>query len=366
MKTQPSILVCPMDWGLGHATRVVPIIDRLLERKVRVVLGADNKPLEFLRGRFPQCESVRIPGYQPVYQKKGSLTLKVTSDIPQMLVESRKAHTLLEKIIDDMGIDAVISDNRYELWSDRIPTIFMTHQLKILTQGILSSARPAIQKVLYNFIVKHSEVWVPDFPGDPNLSGELSHVKKLPLKMVLYIGPMSRFENLRNIKPSEEKLDILCIMSGPEPQRSILEEIFVEQAGKTNYKTIILSGKPGETAIVRKGNVEIRPHCGDEEMASLISAAGMVISRSGYTTVMDLATLGKKAIFIPTPGQPEQEYLAKRLKKQGLFYSVSQKDFRLEEALKEAVNYSGLDMQNDYAILDQRLDALIEKIGSKS
>lgn len=366
MKTQPAILVCPMDWGLGHATRVVPIIERLLDRKVRVVLGADNKPLEFLKGRFSQCESVRIPGYQPVYQKKGSLTLKVSSDIPKMLTESRKAHVLLEQIIDDMGINAVISDNRYELWSDRVPTIFMTHQLKILTQGILSSARPAIQKLLYSFIVKHNEVWVPDFQGEPNLSGELSHVKKLPLKMVYYIGPMSRFQKLRNIKPSVEKPDILCVMSGPEPQRSILENMLIEQAGKTNYKTIILSGKPGETAVVRKGNVEVKPHCGDEEMAALIQSAGMVISRSGYTTVMDMGALGKKAVFIPTPGQPEQEYLAKRLKKQGLFYTVSQKDFQLEEALQEAEKYSGLDAQNDYMIIDQRLDVLIEKIIHRS
>jgi uncharacterized protein (TIGR00661 family) len=364
MKKEPAILVCPMDWGLGHATRVVPIIDRLLERNVRVILGADNKPLEFLRGRFPQCEFVKIPGYKPMYQKKGSLALKVTTDIPQMLIESRKAHILLEQIIDDMGIDAVISDNRYELWSERIPTIFMTHQLKIMTQGILTSARTAIQKVIYGFIVRHNEVWVPDFPGEPNLSGELSHVKKLPLKMVLYIGPLSRFENLRTLPPSEEKPDVLCIMSGPEPQRSILENIFAEQAANTTYKTLILSGRPGENSIVQKGNVEIRSHCGDEEMAALIRAAHLVVSRSGYTTIMDMAALGKKAVFIPTPGQPEQEYLARRLKKQGLFYTVSQTDFNLEKAFREVDRYRGLDVQNDYTILDQRLDALIESITS--
>ncbi|MBE0651673.1 MAG: glycosyltransferase [Bacteroidales bacterium] len=365
MSKQPTILVCPMDWGLGHATRVVPIIDRLLERNVRVILGADNKPLEFLRRRFPQCESVKIPGYKPLYQKKGSLALKVTADIPQMLIESRKAHALLEQIIDDMGIDAVISDNRYELWSDRIPTIFMTHQLKILTQGILSSVRPAIQKVLYSFIVKHNEVWVPDFQGEPNLSGELSHVKKLPLKMVLYIGPMSRFQSLREIPLSKDKPDVLCIMSGPEPQRSILEDMFIEQAEKTDYKTTILSGRPGESSVVKKGNVKIRSHSDDEEMVALIRSADLVISRSGYTTIMDLAALGKKAVFIPTPGQPEQEYLAKELKKKGLFYSVSQKDFSLEKAFQEVNKYSGLDVQNDYAVLDQRLDTLIEKIQSR-
>ena len=366
MKSQPTILVCPMDWGLGHATRLVPIIERLLDKKAKVVIGADNKPLEFLQGRFPDCESVRIPGYKPFYQRKGSLALKVILDVPKMLFEARKAHRQLEQIITDLNIDAVISDNRYELWSEHVPTIFMTHQFQILTRGILSYARPVIQKMLYRFIVKHNEVWVPDFQEEPNLSGALSHVKKLPQKMVLYIGPLSRFQKLKDILPSEEKPDILCIMSGPEPQRSILENIFVKQAGETNHKTIILSGKPGETSFVKKGNVEIRPHCEDKEMAALILASKVVISRSGYSTVMDLAALGKNAILIPTPGQPEQEYLAERFKKREQFYSTSQKSFNLEWALRKAEYYKGLISQNDYSILDQRLDALIDKVSNET
>ncbi len=362
MKSQSTILVCPMDWGLGHATRLVPVIHKLLERNVKVIIGADNKPLEFLKGRFPQCESVRIPGYRPVYQRRGPLVLKVLMDIPRMLFAAHKAHKLLDQIVYEMDIDAVISDNRYELWSEHVPTIFMTHQFQILTRGVLSFARPVIRKMIYSFIVKHNEVWVPDFQDEPSLSGELSHVKKLPQKMVLYIGPLSRFQILKDIVPSKEKPYILCIMSGPEPQRSILENIFVEQAGATNYKTIILSGKPGEASLKRKGNVEIRPHCSDDEMAALILASKTVISRSGYSTVMDLAALGKKAILIPTPGQPEQEYLAERFRKNGQFYSTSQKSFNLAGALQKLEYYQGLNAINDYEVLDQRLDDLIHKI----
>ena len=365
MKSQPTILVCPMDWGLGHATRLVPVIERLLERKAKVIIGADNKPLEFLQGRFPQCESIKIPGYKPVYQRNGSLALKVVLDVPKMLFSARKAHKLLERIIADMNIDAVISDNRYELWSKNVPTIFMTHQFQILTRGILSYTRPVIQNMLYRFIAKHNEVWVPDFQEEPNLSGDLSHVKKLPQKMVLYVGPLSRFQKLKDIEPSEEKPDVLCIMSGPEPQRTILENIFVEQARKTNYKTIILSGKPGETSSFKNDNVEIRPHCNDKEMVALILASRVVISRSGYSTVMDLAALEKPAILIPTPGQPEQQYLADRFKKREQFYSASQKKFNLEWALRKVGYYKGLNAQNDYSVLDQRLDSLIEKISNQ-
>jgi len=353
-----------MDWGLGHATRVVPIIELLLQRQLRVVLGADNKPLEFLRSRFPQCDSVRVPGYEPSYQKKGLLALKITTDLPKMLLESRKAHDLLEKIIDEMGIDAVISDNRYELWSAKVPTVFMTHQLRILTRGILAASQSTIQKFLYSFIVKHDEVWIPDFQEEPTLSGELSHVKKLPIKEVFYIGPLSRFQQLKPISPTQvlETPDVLCIMSGPEPQRSILENLLMKQARESPYKTLILSGKPGENSVVKQANVEIRSHGTDEEMATLIKSAKLVISRSGYTTLMDLATLGKNAVFIPTPQQPEQLYLAERLKKQGFYYAVEQKDFQLESAMKMAESYKGLKIENDYVVLNNRITALLDKI----
>ena len=354
-------MVCPMDWGLGHATRLVPIIESLLEKKARVILAADNKPLEFLRQRFPQCPWVQLPGYEPFYQKKGFLALKVTSDLPKMFLESRKAHDLFEKLIDQWDVYAVISDNRYELWSDKVPTVFMTHQLRIMTQGVLAPTQAAIQKVLYSFIEKHDEVWIPDFSEEPNLSSGLSHVKKLPRLPVFYIGPLSRFQKIDTRRLStKENFDLLCIMSGPEPQRSMLEELLINQALKTPYKTLILSAKPGEAKKQRKNNVEIWPHASDEEMFALIQSAKYVISRSGYTTVMDLATLGKKAIFIPTPQQPEQEYLAAEYLAKGLYFSQPQSKFQLEYALKQSENYTGLQVRNNYSLLNRRIDHLLK------
>lgn len=361
MTKKKTILICPMDWGLGHATRVVPIIELLLAKEARVIIGADNKPLAFLRNRFPQCEWVKIPGFQPSYQKKGSLALKVTTDIPEILIESRKAHDLLEKVIRKMNVDAVISDNRYELYSNQVPTVFMTHQLRILTQGIFAATRNTLQNLLYSYIKKHNEVWIPDFKEDPNLSGELSHVKKFPAKDIHFIGPLSRFQLINDVVPSGKKYDVMCIMSGPEPQRTLLEDIFVEQALKTHFKTLILSANPDENSLVIKENVEIRSHVPDQEMASLILSAGLVISRSGYTTLMDLATLGKKAVYIPTPGQPEQIYLAERLKRENLYYTVSQKDFDLKTAVREADRYQGMQVDNQYELLKERLDKLLDQ-----
>ncbi len=354
-----------MDWGLGHATRIVPIIRLVQQAGAEPVLGADNKPLQFLRRQFPNCEWIRIPGFEPEYQKKGSLPIKVAIDFPQMLKASAKAHTLLEKTIEEQNIDAVISDNRYELWSEKVPTIFMTHQLNILLQGILSSGRPVIKKMINSFIIKHDELWIPDFENEPNLSGKLSHVRKMPLENSFFIGPLSRFEGVKTEtdKQNRKDLDVLCLLSGPEPQRTIFENLLLDQLTNLELKAVILSGKPGKTEKKTMGNIEILSHADDEKMLTLMQSVKTVICRSGYSSLMDLVRLRKKAVFVPTPGQPEQEYLAKKLKNQGLFYSCSQKVFSLQKALQESEKYSGLHLTNDYKVLKERIEALLKSIG---
>ena len=365
MSLRKRILVCPMDWGLGHATRVVPIIRLLQQAGAEPVLGADNKPLAFLRQQFPDADWIRIPGFEPEYHKKGSLPIKMAGAIPKMLTEANKAHTLLEKIIKELDIDAVISDNRYELWSENVPTVFMTHQLNILLPGIFSSGRPIVRKMINRFIIRHNELWIPDFEDEPNLSGKLSHVKKMPVKNSFFIGPLSRFEGTEAIPQETVKKepDVLCLLSGPEPQRTIFEEILINQLKKSKLKTVLLSGKPDETESKIFGNLEIRPHAGDEEMLILMQSAKTIICRSGYSSLMDLVSLGKKAVLVPTPGQPEQEYLAKKLKDQRLFYSCSQKAFSLQKALEESEKYSGLHLSNDYKVLKSRIGALLKSIG---
>jgi len=361
MSIHKRILVCPMDWGLGHATRVVPIIRLLQQAGAEPVIGADNKPLAFLRQQFPDANWIRIPGFEPEYPKQGSLPVKMAIAIPKMLKEADKAHKLLEKVIKEQNIDAVISDNRYELWSENIPTVFMTHQLNILLPGIFSSGRPLVRKMINRFIIRHNELWIPDFENEPNLSGKLSHIKKMPLKNSFFIGPLSRFEGIE-MGLTKKRLDILCLLSGPEPQRTIFEELLINQLKETDLKAILLSGKPEEMEKKNTGNLEIRPHADDEEMLMLIQSASIIICRSGYSSLMDLVSLGKNAVFVPTPGQPEQEYLAKNLKEQGLFYSCSQQEFSLQKALQESEKYNGLHLTNDYKTLKERVERLLKSI----
>jgi uncharacterized protein (TIGR00661 family) len=353
------ILVCPMDWGLGHATRVVPVIRLFLEAGAEVVLGADNKPLAFLRRKFPDSEWVRIPGFRPQYQKKGSLPVKMALAIPDMLTEAKKAHRLLEKIISEKHIDIVFSDNRYELWSKKAYTVFMTHQLNILLPHLLASGRPLVRQMMYHFIRKHDELWIPDFEDTPNLSGKLSHVKKMPLAHHYFIGPLSRFEGF--VPPNDEPVvapGVLCLLSGPEPQRTLFENILTTRLSESGLKALILSGKPDENRKKNVGNIEIRSHADDSEMFRLMQSADAIICRSGYSSLMDLAALGKQAVLIPTPGQPEQEYLARKMKSEGYFYSCSQKDFQPEKALEAAKEYPGLHLSNDYRLLRKRIRIL--------
>jgi len=294
------------------------------------VLGADNKPLAFLRQRFPDLDWIKIPGFEPEYQKKGSLSVKIAASIPKMMKEAARAHELLEKLI--------------------------------LLTGILSSGKPVVRKMINNFIIKHDELWIPDFKGEPNLSGKLSHVLKMPLENNFFIGPLSRFEGKISKETTKKDIDVLCLLSGPEPQRTIFENILIKQLMHSGLKTVILSGKPDVAEKKAQHLVEVRSHAEDKEMLSLLQSAKTVICRSGYSSIMDLVTLGKKAILVPTPGQPEQEYLAKKLKSEGLYYSCNQKEFSLEKAMKASEKYSGWHLTNDYEILKKRIKALLEKI----
>ncbi len=361
MKKKKNILVCPLDWGLGHATRLVPIIEMLNNKGANVIVAADKRPLVFLKQRFPTLEFVKFPGYEASYPKKGSMALSMLKRVPGMLKQAKLSNALLQKLILEKDIDAVISDNRYEMYSDRVPSIFISHQLNIQTSGLQKLADPIIKNTINKYISKYNELWIPDLPGEKNLSGRLSHIHKMPLDNVHFIGTLSRFSHLK-FKPSTEKIDLLILISGPEPQRSLLEEMLTKQALQTNLKTIILQGKPENSEVIEKENIKIIPHLPDTELANLIQAAKLVVSRPGYSTLMDLAVFEKKAIFIPTPGQTEQEYLAYRLAKQGIAYSQKQSDFNLDKAISTAESFSALSQFGKSYVLEERIDLLLSTL----
>lgn len=367
MKKIPRILISPLDWGLGHATRCVPVIRELQKRRASIILGAGGRASNFLSGYFPEIQVINIPGPRVQYPTSGSMACKMAVQAPAILSGIRREHLLLKKIIPDFKIDAVISDNRFGLWSKEAYSVYITHQLRIKSPKGWHFTDFALSEIHRQFIRNFDECWIPDYPGENNLSGELGHPSLIPSNYN-YIGPLSRFNlKMGNAEPAIENAgpDILCLVSGPEPQRSIFERIMLEELSKNpERQAVILRGLPGEgDDIPALPHVSIHSHMPDDEMTSLIKSAKLVICRPGYSTLMDLASLGKGAILVPTPGQTEQEYLAKYHSGNPSFITIRQSEFDLNKALDEG---SKLKLQGSeksgQELLSSRIDRFLDSL----
>ena len=329
------ILVAPLNWGLGHATRCIPIINALIAHNFEPIIASDGVALELMKQEFPELTCLELPGYNINYSKKGYfLKLKLLKDSPKILHTMKAEKNATNLIIKAHKIDGIISDNRFGMHSNLVPSVFVTHQLQVLSGNTTWLST----KIHSNIIRKFSECWVPDAIGSPNLSGKLGHTSSSN-PGVKYIGPLSRFKKL----DCDIRYDIMVLLSGPEPQRTMLEEKLLFEF--KNYDGTVLFVKgilEKEVTTERDGSMLIHNYLIGNELEKALNESKLIVSRSGYTTIMDLAKLGKKAFFIPTPGQFEQEYLAERLTEQGLVPSCSQQDFTLEK-LKELQNYNGFE-----------------------
>jgi uncharacterized protein (TIGR00661 family) len=228
-------------------------------------------------------------------------------------------------MIKKYKIDAVISDNRFGFYANNIPSVYITHQLFIETGN--SFTNKIATKIHAFFIKKYSQCWVPDFKEN-GLAGKLSHPKKIPSN-VKYIGPLSRFKLL----PSVQKIyDVLISLSGPEPQRTIFENIIFSELKDFRGRVLVVRGLPDEKISLQSPgeSVEIVNHLSAKDFNKCLQQSKLVVCRSGYTTIMDLVKLKKDAVLVPTPGQKEQEYLANFLSEKKYFETVAQEQFSLE------------------------------------
>lgn len=364
MPEKKKIIVCPLDWGLGHATRCVPVIKKLLEHDLEIYIAADNRPLAFLEKEFPSLRFIRYEGFQIKYSISGTMVNKMLSSIPGILKGIRKEHERMVEFVDQYKINAIISDNRFGCWHENIPSVYMTHQLKVKTPGYFKLIEPLLIQFHRNYINKYTCCWVPDFKDGISLSGELSQ-QKINLQNYYYIGPLSRFSQYISAESKNAYYDfkILGIISGPEPQRGILQELLTSQLQKLNYKSAIICGKTesSERSII-DDKIFLYDHLDSKELFQLIIKSENIICRSGYSSIMDLACLGKKALLIPTPGQTEQEYLAELHKNNGFYYSEKQQLFNIETALIESVNYKPPKIDCNDSLMDESLIRFIKKI----
>ena len=332
---RPKILISPLDWGLGHATRIIPIVQYLLQVQCQIWIAASGPTEKVLKETFPGIPFLHLEGYKVNYQgRSGSFSLKMAIQIPKIIRAILMEHNWLKKNQEVYHWDAVISDNRYGLYHKELRSVFITHQVNIKT-GMGLWVDKFIGRVNHFFISKFEECWIPDASSSINLAGELSH-GEIPENAV-YIGPLSRFSMNNDKAPGL----LLALLSGPEPQRSMLEKILEKQLSVYPGKVCIVRGMPGEKAKPPdSAKVQWYNHLPAKDLQELMSAAALVICRSGYTTVMDLVKMQKKAILVSTPGQPEQEYLAAYLMQQQLFLSEQQDDFDLQSALQKSAIFS--------------------------
>jgi uncharacterized protein (TIGR00661 family) len=349
------VLVAPLDWGLGHATRCIPLIRELIQRHCIVFIAGSGASLELLKKEFPHLTFFTITGYEPHYPSKGSMVLSMASQLPKFYRTISKEHREVEKLIDEYRIEYVISDNRYGCWTKKIPSVFITHQSNILMPQRFGWLSSIVKRMNEEFMRKFSVCWVPDFP-DGGLSGELLAFGKTNHDIAVeFIGSLSRFKPLADC---EKKYDVAAVFSGPEPQRTIFEKLVTQQLSVSGLKYFIVRGVP-ENSEVRNN---IADFMASDELQQLLCESQIVIARSGYSTIMDLAALGKKAILIPTPGQTEQEYLAKKLKERKISFSMKQSEFNLEEAMNESKNYSGFVIRHsDIRLLGNAIEKLMAR-----
>lgn len=330
-----KVLVAPLDWGLGHATRCVPIIKALLKANADVVLAGNDAAKKIFKTEFPSLKFLDLKGYEIKYGKTSSGFLtKMLLQAPKLSLATKDENKRLKEIISKEKIDAVISDNRLGFYSDSIPCVFITHQLNIKT-GIAAIDK-LVRKINYSFINKFNECWIPDYEGENNLSGGLSHGDNKPKTIVTYIGPLSRLQKSQCLE--EERLFIT--LSGPEPQRTIFENIIFSQVKDINIPTTIVRGLPNGTDEILLPNklVEVYNHLPSDEFNKMLSGAKYVIARGGYSTIMDLAIIQKKALLVPTPGQTEQEYLCGYLSGKKYFLTQAQNEFNLIQAVNALKN----------------------------
>ncbi|MBK7147377.1 MAG: glycosyltransferase [Bacteroidetes bacterium] len=327
------VLVAPLDWGLGHASRCVPVIEALLKDNHEVLLASSGQALRWLKTEFPLLKTYELPAYNPVYPQGDNMVFKMALQLPKFIAAIKAEHEVTQKIVNDAGVEVVISDNRYGCYSARAKSVLMTHQANVLMPAAWKFAQPILNRFNHAQIKKFDACWIP--APAAHLFPELMSV---PFP-VTYIGFLSRFKK----QDLPYQYDLMAICTGPEPQRSIFESLVTQALKQTSLKCILVQSKvEAQQQTYTNGNLIVFNYLNSEAMGRLMQESLVVISRSGYSTIMDLMKLNKRSVLVPTPGQTEQEYLGHILYQQKLAYCVAQKEFnfpRAWEATEQLVEF---------------------------
>lgn len=316
-----KIFVCPLNWGLGHATRSSVVIQQLLNRGHEVVIGADGKALTFLQNEFPKLKCIRVKDVDVSYANSAFFSMVNYIRIAFSIFSNRrKEQQLLQEIQATEKFDVIISDNRYGLYLKDVHSILITHQTQVKTPFLSGFINNQLRK----WLTKFNEVWVPDFEGSL-LSGELSNGS---LNQKKHVGILSRFTHDDN---APIVYDCLYLLSGPEPQRTALEKCLSLTLSKEEgtKKNVLVRGTKQPSKISFPSNVKVIDFATTDELQQLLNSCKNIVCRGGYSTIMDVVAVKKSALLIPTPYQYEQEYLAKYLSDKNYFSATTQSNIEL-------------------------------------
>lgn len=348
MAVPSNILIAPLDWGLGHATRCIPVIKYFLGQGCQVRIGASGPVAILLRANFPDLEILPLDGYNIRYSRhRKAFAATIIFQIPKILKAIRREKKWLRRLQDQYKFDFVISDNRYGLRHKEVLSVIMTHQLQIHSgQGRVADR--LLRWLHYPLLQRFDQCWVVDNPGKDNIGGTLSHPAMIPVN-ARYIGLLSQLSGVKVVK-QEQHNHILVLLSGPEPMRGLLEAELLRQAATCRaYTFTLVAGNPsGVIPGDVPGHVQYYCYLDAAALQEHLKNTALVICRSGYSTLMDLAALGSKALLIPTPGQAEQEYLGNYLMAQGLFLCRKQELLNLENDIKAGLGYPGFSGSDYY------------------
>lgn len=351
---QRTILYAVLNWGLGHATRSIPIIQYLIDKGNHVIIASDGDALLLLQKEFPTLVFEEVSAYNVVYANNSTqFNVTLAKQIPKFIKAIQAEQKECIALCERYNIDVIISDNRYGFYHNKIPSAFICHQLHLLYEANILFEK-IVNKSYQAYLKKFTQIWVPDFEDPNKISGKLSQLKWNNIK---FIGADSRF--IKIDLPITHK--VLVVLSGPEPQRTILEDKILEQLPEIEGMHLLIRGTKKAKKLAKINNIEIIDFATSELLNQKIESSKIVVCRSGYTSVIDLLKLNKKALLIPTPGQVEQEYLAKNLTKKNWFVIANQDYLNLaENILKlDQTKFPTLNFKYNFELIEQFLPSPI-------
>ncbi len=325
-------------WGLGHFTRSLPIIRRLIDEGNELYIYTTHRPLMAAKKELGnKCQYIESYDYPSPYTQKGEFVIKLMFKMPSLIKTMIKEHSEVKRIVAKNKIDMIISDGKYGVFDKRIPSFFIFHQLRYIPPDYLRFMNNQTEKWNKFFEEGFTKFLVPDYGEDFNLTGDLSHnLLYIHSEKVEYVGILSDYKKM----PFSEDIDYLITISGREPNRTLLEERLKSQLQYLNGKIVFVKGKPEESERYVENDVEYISYAGSGLRDELMNRAKFIIARAGYSTIMDIVELDKKALLIPTPGQTEQEYLAKYLDEKKYFCGRKEDDIDLKFDIPKALEYS--------------------------